>query len=239
MKLTVCCVVTDDTFYLRMMVASISKIADELVVIDGSQNDDNKKMLKEFEKEPIKIIHKFDDFKNNFGRARQKAFNAANGEWVLWLDADEVLHEKEAPKLKKIIKEMENKGIDAAHLEYIHFIENFSKIDNSEPIHIGLLRLHKNKKGVKLNYRKNHALPKYNWNNIAVLIEPKIWHLGYLRGMKKIRERFMRNFHESEIHIPLHQKRWRDWHYYGQYPTRLINPEIIPRIIKETYGMLL
>ncbi len=230
MELSICCVVKNDTFYLEMMLKSVEKFADEIIVVDDKPNA-NKELCKQFSNVKYYPL----EFGMNFGKARQYANDKATGDFIFWLDADEVIHEN--CDVKAIAKKINESKIDSAHVEYIHFINDFGHIDNSESLHMGIYRLHKNY-GNKIKFeRMNHALPTYNWEYTAIIPNIKIWHLGYLRGMGKIRERFKRNFDCSEIHNPLQQIRWRDWHYLGDYPKKRINPQLIPQIIKDTYYM--
>lgn len=238
MKLTVCSVVKNDSFWLKIMLKSIKDLADEIIIVDDNSTDNTKDMIKELDNPNIQ--HYVYGFGQHFGNGRQYANDKATGDWVLWLDADEVIHENDIEQLRKFIEDAEKEDkFDVCHLEYIHFIENFGHIDNSECLHQGFYRLYKHHDGIILNKRKNHALPQYEWKGVALCFAARIWHLGYIRGMRKIQERFYRNYHMSEIHHPIFQAKWRDWHYYGDYPKKKIDPRIIPQVIKDAFHMQL
>lgn len=238
MKLSVYCVVKDDTFYLDMMIKSALNFADEIVIVEDTKENpsDNKKLCDSFKSE--KIIYKAYPFGQHFGEGRQFANDLCTGDWIFALDADEVIHQEQYDQIKKYIAKGEKDGIELFHVQYIHFIHDFGHVDNSEGIHIGLSRLYRNYEGVDLKHNKNHSLPTYDFKKVA-FIPIIIWHLGYLRGMSKIAERFKRNFTSSEIHSPLHQIAWRDWHYFGDYPTKIIDIYKIPDVIREKFSMTL
>jgi len=242
MKLSVCCIVKDDTFYLEMMIKSVLDLADEIIIVeDIGDNDDREKtpnqiMISKFKNDKIKYFDK--NFGQNFGEGRQFANDQATGDWIFFLDADEVIHEENVKTIKPQLEQADKAGINCVHCQYIHFYNDFAHIDASEPIHIGLQRLYKNQKGkVKLNHRINHSLPIFEGMKIGMMPEIIIWHLGYLRGVEKVYERFWRNYNMSEIHNPIHQVYWRDWHYFGDYPTKRIDRELIPKVIQEGYKM--
>jgi len=239
MKLTVACVVKEDTFWLEMMLKSALEFADEIIIVDDSDDYHYGKNVKMVEKLDVKKIikHHSYHFGQHFGEGRKYAHSKATGNWIMFLDADEVIHENETSQLKSMIEFYDKSGVDCLHVEYIHFMNDFAHVDNSECLHIGVQRIYKNHPEV-LFPKRNHSLPMYPFRKIS-LSPLKIWHLGYVRGMDKISERFHRNYRHSEMHIPIQQLRWRDWHYYGDYPKKKIDIKTIPKVIKETFGMLL
>jgi len=237
MKVTTCTIVKNEEFFIDMYIKSCLQFADEVVIVDDYSTDRTKEIVEKYCKKDKRIKFCQYHFSEHFGKGRAYAFSKATGDWIFWLDADEVIHELNAPHIKPILKDCEKKNIDAIHVEYVHFIENFGKIDNSQAMHIGITRLHKNYKNKITWPRKNHSLPSYKWKKQSLVPQIIIWHLGYLCGMRKIQERFKRNFLQSEIHSPYQQVKWRDWHYFGDYPTRPIVKDCIPQLIKDKYLM--
>ena len=241
MSITVCNITNlnkgNEAFYLSMMLDSALEFADEIVcVLDQPDSNSillNKEFINQHKNKRIKFYKL--NFQENFSLGRRLAQDNATSDWVLWLDADEVLHEKVTEELPKILNELAP-DIDGAHVQYIHFINDFAHIDNSEPFHYGLYRLYKNFPEIKFK-RETHSLPDKRWQKVVVIPNIVIFHLGYLRGMFKIRERFERNNRLGSFHLPFHQVTWRDWHYFGIYPTKLFNPEDVPAVIKKHYLM--
>jgi len=232
LKITVCSVVKNDTFFLEMMLKSALEFADEIIITDDSDDDKNLKLCEKLNRDN-KIKHFVNHFGDNFGKGRQFAHDQATGDWILWLDADEVIHEGNTKIIPKLIKQLISFEIDVCHVEYLHFINDFTHVDNSCNPHIGLYRLYKNY-GKEIKFiTTNHSLPKYNWKKLIFTDKILIWHLGYLRGMEKIKERFLRNYRYGTLEQP----RWRDWHYFGDYPTRTIDPKIIPKVLRNGYLM--
>lgn len=255
MKITVCNITNlgsvDEEFYLEMMLESALQFAHEIICVLNYpfENKKTKRYLTTKEKitqmktdEFIKN-HKHGkikffklEFNENFGTAREFAHNKSTSDWNFFLDADEVVDDETVKNINMNIELVAEQKIDCIHVQYQHFIENFGKVDNSEPIHYGLYRLYKNYKGVKFP-REVHSLPVYQWKGQSVLPNIIIWHLGYLRGMKKIYERFERNYRKPQIHLPYNQVNWRNWHYSGIYPTKDVNMDKIPKIIRNKFAM--
>jgi len=234
MKLTVCMLVKNEEFFIDLPIKSTLNIADEYVIVhDGEVKDRTEEIAKELCGDKLKFIV---DMKNNghFGKQRQMCLDNASGDWILWMDADECIDYKLEYFIKNALTD--DIDIECFHLRYQHFINDFIHLDNSEPLHMGSCRLYKNKKDIDLTDRVTHALPKLNnFNKITLLEFNCIWHLGYMRGIEKIWERYERNMKRSTIHQPHYQPYWREWHFIGEYPTYKISPEDIPEIIRKKF----
>lgn len=74
---------------LRTCLTAIADIADEIVVVDGGSTDGTIAIASEFTSH---IIHT--DNPKIFHINKQKALDACSGEWILQLDADEILTEE-------------------------------------------------------------------------------------------------------------------------------------------------
>ena len=222
-------VVYNEEETIRISLRSALTVADEVIIaLDDRTNDKTEQLINELNDGRVRIIkHQFYD---HFGNQRQLANDNATGDWVLFLDADECLGDNAPEIIREII---EKEDVDCYHFEYIHFIHDFAHIDNSEPVHIGLSRLYKKYDGIKYT-RQTHALPEYEFKNINFLAGIGIFHLGYLRGIFKIRERYLRNVAISTIHPRFYIENWKYWHYLN-YPTKPFGVQFIPKIIKEEF----
>lgn len=240
-KLTTCMICYNEEDMIRVGLRSALTVSDEVVIVDGFSTDKTVKIIKEFiEQYPGKIkliqsIFNHDSVYNpdyHFGMAKQLACDNATGDWILMLDADECI-DTTYSEIHNKIEETKN---NAFAIEYIHFINDFGHIDNSQPVHIGLMRLHRNLKNLGYAEKKNHALPKFDCiGQHEVMREIKLYHLGYLRGIGKIRDRFLRNNFGSTAHPIGWMRTWKMWHYTGDYPTKRFDMELIPKIIKEEF----
>lgn len=80
---------------------SIKSLASEIVVVDGGSTDETVNIAKKYKAKVIKT-----DNPPIFHINKNKAINAATGDWVLQLDADE----RVTPELAKEIREVVSKG---------------------------------------------------------------------------------------------------------------------------------
>ncbi|OGJ37785.1 MAG: hypothetical protein A2383_01715 [Candidatus Pacebacteria bacterium RIFOXYB1_FULL_39_46] len=84
---------------LARCLASIKKLADEIIVVDGSSKDSTPQIAKSFDARVYKTTNK-----QNFHINKQLAMDKARGELILQLDADEVVDEKLFEFIKLIEK---------------------------------------------------------------------------------------------------------------------------------------
>lgn len=86
--------------------ASVKDFVDEIVIVDGKSSDNTVEIAKQF---GAKVY--ITDNQKIFHINKQKAFNLATGDWILYLDADERVPKKLAEEILKIIN-MTNEEIE-------------------------------------------------------------------------------------------------------------------------------
>ncbi len=96
MKLSLCLAVYNEEKNIHYPLGSGIDLVDEVVVVDGGSTDKTVEIAKSYGKK-VRIIETTNP--KNFHINKQKAVDAAKGEWILQLDADEEL----SPELKKEI----------------------------------------------------------------------------------------------------------------------------------------
>ena len=84
---------------LARCLESVRSLADEVIVVDGSSTDHTRAIARQFEAKVFKV-------KNlpMFHTNKQLALNYATGDWVLQLDADEVVDQELKQSITQILK---------------------------------------------------------------------------------------------------------------------------------------
>ncbi len=97
MTLSLCMIVRDEGAVLGRCLQSAAPLCDEIVVADTGSKDDTKKIA-------LSFTDKVFDFawREDFAAARNFAFAQAKGDYLLWLDADEVLLPRAAQALRAL-----------------------------------------------------------------------------------------------------------------------------------------
>ncbi len=100
MKLSLCIAVYNEEKNIHYPLDSAIDIADEVIIVDGGSTDKTVETAKSYGAK-VKIIKS--DNPVMFHKNKQKAIEAAQGEWILQLDADEVLSENLKKEIKSIV----------------------------------------------------------------------------------------------------------------------------------------
>lgn len=98
MKLSVAIATFNEEENIARCLVAIKDIADEIIVVDGTSADNTVKMAKKFGAK-VAVTNNPPVFHIN----KQKAIDNCQGEWILQLDADEMVSEKLAKEIRKVI----------------------------------------------------------------------------------------------------------------------------------------
>jgi tetratricopeptide (TPR) repeat protein len=99
MDLSLCMIVKNEEASLPQALSSVKEVVDEMIILDTGSTDRTAEIAKEF---GASVYHF--EWCNDFSAARNEALKYVQGQWVLVLDADEVLTPKIVPEMKQAIK---------------------------------------------------------------------------------------------------------------------------------------
>lgn len=116
MTLSVCLIVKDEEETIDRVLRCASLFADEIVVADTGSTDKTFEIAKKFTDNVF-----FFEWCDDFSAARNFAFEKASCDYVMWLDADDVVTDEDAKKIKVILKDA---NFDMAFLPYATAFEN-------------------------------------------------------------------------------------------------------------------
>ncbi len=119
-------------------IRSILPLVDEFVIALGPCDDDTEKMLREIGDAKIRILPttwneniRPDYSVKGFVYGQQKSIALFNctGDWAFYLEADEVLHENDLPKIRAAMeKYLDDERVEALAFDYLHFYGNKNTI---------------------------------------------------------------------------------------------------------------
>lgn len=112
---------------------SLLPLVDELVVVVGKGSDETLARVQALAKDHPKIILKesvWDESLRKGGLILSQQTNLAmsycKGKWGIYLQADEVLHEEDYPKIREAIARADARGdVDGVLFDYVHFYGDF------------------------------------------------------------------------------------------------------------------
>ncbi|MGH7940094.1 MAG: glycosyltransferase [Limisphaerales bacterium] len=119
-------------------IQSILPLVDEFIVALGPCDDETEKMLGDIGDAKIRIIPtrwneniRPDYSVKGFVYGQQKTIALANctGDWAFYLEADEVVHEDDLPKIRDAMaRYLDNEAVEALTFDYLHFYGNQNTI---------------------------------------------------------------------------------------------------------------
>jgi len=92
-------IVKNEEASLPQALSSVKEVVDEMIILDTGSTDRTAEIAKEF---GASVYHF--EWCNDFSAARNEALKYVQGQWVLVLDADEVLTPEIVPEMKQAIK---------------------------------------------------------------------------------------------------------------------------------------
>ena len=93
-KISLCMIVKNEEKVLRRCLDAAKRFADEIIVVDTGSDDSTREIARAY-------TDKVYDFEWNydFSAARNYSFSKAESEYVMWLDADDVVRDEETVKI--------------------------------------------------------------------------------------------------------------------------------------------
>lgn len=123
--ISLCMIVKNEEKVLERCLSSICSIVDEIIIVDTGSTDHTKEIAKKF----TTNIYDF-AWIDDFSAARNYSFSKATKDFILWLDADDVLLEIDQKKLTNLKQQLTNR-IDAIYFLYDCGIDDFGNVSLS------------------------------------------------------------------------------------------------------------
>lgn len=176
--LSVCMIVRDSALTLAKCLESVKDIADEIIIaVDKKSKDDTLAIARKYAKGMSpegELVFEIDSPTDiGFDEARNRTIARAKGDWVLWIDADEILFYPE-----RVRKYLRHNQFTAYAVKQIHYsVEPAGVLRTDLPT-----RLFRNNKGIKF-FGVVHEHPELELNKgigqVTLLADVYIGHYGY------------------------------------------------------------
>jgi len=153
-SLSVVMIVKDEAARLAECLDSVRGIADEIVVADTGSTDTTINVARRFNATVLEF-----PWRDDFAEARNQALAAATGDWILHVDADEVVGPEAATRIRELL-DADGSGADAIEVTLANYSDDhrawrWVAVDPGDPaarghagyIAVGLLRLFRNRRG--------------------------------------------------------------------------------------------
>ena len=246
-KLNVVIMGQDCEKYIGMCLDSV-KDADNIIYCDGGSTDETMLKVASRRNDAVIIENKFDQ-EDTLMNSKQKNFfldylkKNHMGEWVLYLDADEVVDD--FSKLKNLIDNPPENLKELISIKMRHFENNLGFEDATVPEHYVPNRLFKVRENLFFPDGE-HTVLWIKKGDVGISEEEMqvycgklrgitIWHLAYCSGIWDFRKRYLNHLKKSEIHTKEFMDKWYFSHLFGIYPAKPVNAVEIPDIILKEF----
>ena len=125
MRISVCYMVRNEENTLLRSLQSVSKAADEIIVVDTGSTDRTKEVAMSFSAR----VYDF-PWQDDFSAPRNFALSKATGDWIVFLDADEYFSEATAHRLRFVLQRYHEAGWRGCLLLHRYDID----VDNANEI---------------------------------------------------------------------------------------------------------
>ncbi len=183
--ISLCMIVKDEENNLKKCLESVRDVVSEIIVVDTGSTDNTVKIARSHGARVIE--HKWED---DFSKARNESIKNASSDWILFLDADEILDKSSFLFLKSLKKSEEPV---AYYVKIVNISDNVSEDQSSE--HYSL-RLFNNQKGFKFTgcIHEQLRLTDKGLKYSRVLSTVTVKHTGYARSVMKHKNKNSRNY---------------------------------------------
>ena len=185
LTLSLCMIVRDEEEMLPRCLAAVRDAVDEIIVVDTGSTDRTIEIAESF---GAKVIER--EWTGSFADARNVSFDAATGDWVMCLDADEVLVADDAQRLREIL--------GRTWREAFYLVEtNFTgELGDGTAVTHNALRVFRNRPEYRFEGRIHeqiaHNLPSGQPERIEIT-DVRVEHYGYLGVVRDAKDKSRRN----------------------------------------------
>ncbi len=189
-------------------IRSILPLCDEVIVAVGNSKDNTREVIEAIDPAKVRIVDTvWDESQRMGGRVlaleTDKAFAAIpqDADWCFYIQADEVLHEKYLPAVRKAMETyLDDRRVEGLLFGYRHFYGSYDYIGNSWKWYRREIRIIRRDPEI-YSYRDAQGFRKKPNEKLRVkLIDAEIFHYGWVREPKSMRRKhsaFSQLYHDD------------------------------------------
>ena len=184
-------------------ILSVLPLVDEFIIAvgDNDVDDTTLEIIKSINSPKIKLVHtvwETEKYSKNTIYAQQTdvAMEACSGDWLIYIQGDEALHEEDYPEIKQaMVDNFENKDVDGFIFQYKHFWGDYKHYHKNHfwyPLEIRIVRKNSKvhswkdaqsfRKFDNFNYTFEDYMRKERTQKLNVLeLNATVYHYGHVR----------------------------------------------------------
>ncbi|HEY2052476.1 MAG TPA: glycosyltransferase [Solirubrobacterales bacterium] len=185
LRLSLCMIVRDEEEMLPRSLAAARDAVDEIIVVDTGSRDRTVEIARSF---GATVVER--EWTGSFAAARNASIEAASGDWLLFLDADEVLDPTDAPLLRELT------GRTWREAFYLVETNHTGELGDGTAVTHNALRVFRNRPEYRFDGRVHEQIAQNLPSGLPERIEPtqvRVDHYGYLGAVRDAKEKSRRN----------------------------------------------
>jgi len=178
---------------LKEAILSILPLCDEIVIAVGKSQDNTRSYIESFNIPQLRIIDTvWNDNIREGGAVLADETNKAlaevakDSDWLIYIQADECIHEDDLPKIRKAMEDnLDKKHVDGLLFDYLHFYGTYEFLGDSRRWYKHEIRIIRNNLGIK-SWKDAQGFRKKDDAKIAVAnANGRIFHYGWVKHPKQ------------------------------------------------------
>ena len=140
-KLTLCMIARNEEERLPRCLESVQGLVDEIVVVDTGSTDRTVEIAKSF---GAKLG--YFEWCDNWSAARNESIKLATGDWIIWLDPDDILPREMHPRIREAMARgrggktayffvLDDRGYEPVTCLQLRLFPNVAGVEFSQPVH--------------------------------------------------------------------------------------------------------
>lgn len=211
-RLSLCMIVRNEETFIKQCLEHVHLVVDEMIIVDTGSTDDTVAICESY---GAKVLHY--EWNEDFASARNFGLQHATCDWILWLDADEVLSEINSEAIRKVL------AWDDKDLGVIGLINYFGDypVSIDRAYQVQQHRLFRNHIGFKFSGRIHERL---NVSELSLTedrvgyVDVFLNHYGYLESVKTNKNKSERNLNMLLNELELEDANpWIHYHIASEY----------------------
>jgi len=192
-------------------IQSLLPLCDELIIAIGRSDDNTLEKVKSLQSSKIRIIESiWDDTLRKSGTILSQqtnlALDQAAGDWAVYLQADEVLHEKDYQRIRDAMNLYQNKfEVEGLLFNYKHFYGGYNYIGDSRRWYRREIRIVKPSNKVR-SWGDAQGF-RIDGRNIRVkLVDASIYHYGWVKppDIQQLKQKYFNKLWHPDEWVDIH-----------------------------------
>lgn len=180
-KLSLCMIVRDNEGEIRKALDSLCPYVDETIIVDTGSTDRTPEICRKYTEHVY--VH---PWQHDFSLHRNQSLDYATGDWIIYIDSDEVMDSVSAPKIKSALEAelAKHSDIDAMMLHLINWTPEGQNLGS-----VNLVRCFRNDPSIRFVGRVHNDLRGFKSIAASGFV---IHHYGYGRSSEDKIHKFLR-----------------------------------------------